>query len=438
MRSRLALSAAAVTTMVVVAFVLPLGYVVKVLAGERAIHSAQLEAQVLAAAVATVPSREILASLVEQTNARSPRPATVYLTDGETIGSAAPVSSALDVARRGRAFTAAAGTGRAVWVPVQTADGTTTVVRVGVPGSLLTRGVMRAWGMLAAVGVALIGMSVLLADRLARSLVQPMRALAAVTRRLEGGELSARVSPAGPPEVASIGYAVNSLADRIGQLVAAEREEAADVSHRLRTPLAALRLDAEGLADPLDRARVAAGVDALERAISQVIHEARQAPRQREQRSCDLAATTRTRAAYWAALAKVQRRPCQIDLPLGGVIEVGTTASDLAGALDALVANVFVHTPEGTGFRIAVQSVANRGLLTVEDDGPGFPAGLRPSRGRSTVGSTGLGLDIARKTAEGCGGGIRLGRSATGGARIELVLPATARRAPTKQTVKAR
>jgi signal transduction histidine kinase len=256
---------------------------------------------------------------------------------------------------------------------------------------------------------------------LARNLVRPIRQLAAVTHQWEQGDLTARLVPAGPAEVAHVGQAVNRLADRIGELVATEREAAADLSHQLRTPLTALRLDADALDDPLERARIGAAVDALESAISQVIAEARQPRRPVGPSSCDLVATTRARAAFWSALAEVQTRPCSLDLP-PDTIEVSASRSDLSAALDALVANVFAHTPEGTAFQISVERAGDGGVLVVADDGPGFPPGHRPTRGRSTAGSTGLGLDIARAVAEAAGGRMRTTSSRSGGGRVELVL----------------
>jgi signal transduction histidine kinase len=427
MRRRLALSAAAVTAMVVIAFVIPLAFVVKLLSTERATDSAQLEAQSLADVLGVFSDRSKVAQLVDQANARGLRTATIYLSTGDVIGPRIPDPTNLKRARAGASFTTSEGNGRVVVVPVKAIDGSTNVVRVEIPAALLNRGVTRAWALLAALGLALVGLSVLLADRLARSLVRPMGQLATVAQQLETGDLTARVAPAGPDEVAHVGQAVNRLAERIGELVAAEREAAADLSHRLRTPLTALRLDADGLGDPLDRDRVGAAVDALETAISQVIAEARQPRRPSGPRACDLVATTRARAAFWAALAEVQSRPCSLDLP-PDAIEVGASSGDLAAALDALVANVFAHTPEGTAFHISVARAGDGGVLVVADEGPGFPPGLRPSRGKSTVGSTGLGLDIARAVAEGCGGRMRTTASRNGGGRVELVL----KRAPAK------
>jgi signal transduction histidine kinase len=92
--------------------------------------------------------------------------------------------------------------------------------------------------------------------------------------------------------------------------------------------------------------------------------------------------------------------------------------------LDALLGNVIAHTPEATGFQVSLQPAAEGGgVLVVADDGPGFADGAAIlGRGESLTGSTGLGLDIARRTAVASGGDFRLGRSASGGACITMRL----------------
>jgi signal transduction histidine kinase len=64
------------------------------------------------------------------------------------------------------------------------------------------------------------------------------------------------------------------------------------------------------------------------------------------------------------------------------------------------------------------------GVLTVADDGPGFPAGADLSRGAGSGTSTGLGLDIARRTAESSGGMMTLCNATPAGALITLTFPA--------------
>jgi signal transduction histidine kinase len=104
---------------------------------------------------------------------------------------------------------------------------------------------------------------------------------------------------------------------------------------------------------------------------------------------------------------------------------VAVSADELEAALDALLGNVFAHTPEGTAFRVEVRTLSDGGVsLAVEDSGPGLSPDL-VARGKSGAGGTGLGLDIARRTAEGHGGVFRISRSASGGARIAMEFPTT-------------
>ncbi|HET9443263.1 MAG TPA: HAMP domain-containing sensor histidine kinase, partial [Acidimicrobiales bacterium] len=211
------------------------------------------------------------------------------------------------------------------------------------------------------------------------------------------------------------------LAARVRDLLAAEREAVADLSHRLRTPLTALRLEAESLA-PADRRRIGSGVDELERAVDRVIAEARR-PARGGPGSCDLVRAVRERVAFWAPLAEEQGRAWSLEAP-ADALPVPVHPGDVEAAVDALLGNVFAHTPEGTGFRVAVGPAPGGGrLLVVEDEGGGLPRAHVVARGASGAGSTGLGLDIVRSTAEAVGGSLRLGGAAGGGARVEMLLP---------------
>jgi signal transduction histidine kinase len=93
--------------------------------------------------------------------------------------------------------------------------------------------------------------------------------------------------------------------------------------------------------------------------------------------------------------------------------------SELILAVDALLGNVFAHTPEGAAFRVTVSPAG----LIVDDAGPGIadPAAA-VQRGVSGAGSTGLGLDIVRRVAEAGGGRLAIDRGPLGGARIALLL----------------
>jgi signal transduction histidine kinase len=428
MRRRLAIAAAGLTSAVVLAFCVPLGLVVRYLAIQRAVDSAELESRSLAAVLATVHDPSVITAIVAEANASSSTPVTVYLPTGSVVGEPQPPSPNIDIARKGRAFTTNGPHGsRDVYVPVRGSSGAISVIRVSAPASLLHRGVARSWVILGGLAALLLVIAVGLADRMARTMVGPVEQLVAVTERLREGDLGARSQPEGPPEIAEVAVAVNLLADRIVDLIATERERAADLSHRLRTPLTALRLDVESVSDRDERARLTADIDAVEQAMARIIRDARRpavSPSGGPSPS-DLETVVEDRMAFWAVLAEDQRRAWSVDLP-ENAHRVSVARADLDAALDALLANVFAHTPEGTAFSVSVCGAANgRSVLVVEDDGPGIADPSVSERGRSGRRDglgTGLGLDIARRTAEAGGGAFRVLTGPRGGCRVELEL----------------
>jgi signal transduction histidine kinase len=139
------------------------------------------------------------------------------------------------------------------------------------------------------------------------------------------------------------------------------------------------------------------------------------------QASCAAGQVVADRAAFWAVLLEDQGRPFVVEV-LEAPDPARVTPDDLGAAVDALLQNALLHTPEGTAVRVTVRPAPGRCTeIVVADEGPGHPAGAL-ARGWSTAGSTGLGLDIARRTAEASGGRLVLAEGPEGGARVTLLL----------------
>jgi len=398
-RRRITLLVAATTSVVLLAFLLPAASLVARVAEARALDGARQQVQSLLPAVALAAGPEQVRAAVDAGVAAGRQVAVVW-PDGTVLGDAGAVVG--DVPTGTSATTEVEG-GTAVVQPVTRADGVA-VVEVFVPRSESGAGVLRTWLVLGGLGVVLFVLALLVADRLARTLTRPVSDLADTADRLGHGDLAARVVPGGPADIRAVGTAVNRLAGRITELLAAERENAADLAHRLRTPLTALRLDADALADGPGRDRLLDDVDELSRTVDAVISEARRTVREGVLARCDAAAVVRDRVAFWAVLAEDEGRPLDVAVP-AAELPVRVAAADLGAAVDALLGNVFAHTPPGTPFAVTVGPGTGGGArVVVADEGPGTtPAGSVP-RGVSGGGSTGLGLDIARRTAEASGG----------------------------------
>ncbi|MDQ3782914.1 MAG: HAMP domain-containing histidine kinase [Actinomycetota bacterium] len=421
MRRRLIVVAAAVASLTVIAFIVPLGFVVRQLANDRALSGAERDAQLIAVQVAAAGAEPATLRSIVGNGTINGNDLTVVLTDRTLYGAPLRPGEVVDPAAVTTAERRWAAGGIAVYAPAFGAAGGTLVVRVFVADSELDRGIGAAYLVLGVLGLGLIIIAVVIADWLARSFVRPIERLSAAASSLGGGDLSTRVVPEGPPEILEVGTQFNRLAERMIRLLEVERETAADLSHRLRTPMAALRLDAERLESGSIKERVLDDLSELERVIDYVIREVRRPGRTSRVTATDLRQVVEERSKYWEALADEQRRHAAVVIPDGEPILVGVPAEDLEAAVDALIGNVFAHTPETTGYTVTCAGVTGAGMVIVDDAGAGFGfEALR--RGHSGGGSTGLGLDIARRTAEDSGGSLTISISPQGGARVILEL----------------
>jgi signal transduction histidine kinase len=344
----------------------------------------------------------------------------VYLPGAVTVGSVhAARADVVRVVRTGRFVSASAGGGTVRLSPVPLAGGGVAVVEVYLP----TWQVLGPWlartGLLAAGGLLAIGIAAVVGHWRTRGLVDSVRAIAAAAGGVGQGRTGIEIPASTAPEVHALIRRLNEISSRVDALISSEREFVADLSHRLRTPLTALRLDSESIGDGPVAERIRHAVLALETDVDDLIRTAARVTSLAPE-NCDAAQVVRDRMAFWATLAEHQGRRCEFVCDEREAV-VGLPDKDVGAVVDALLGNIFQHTPAGTPIAATVVRYAGWVTLVIEDGGPGIvntATALR--RGASSRGSTGLGLDIARHAVTATGGTIHIDRGRLGGARIRL------------------
>jgi signal transduction histidine kinase len=396
--------------MLTVGFLVPLGFSVRSQAELRGLATAQSDARGVATALAAVAGStgsvpgvseaEFILSTFGSDNLL------IILSDKTSVGEIPVDLATLPIAEAG-SVVADVEDGAVALVPVAFAEyETPMIVAAFVSDEKLREGVLNSWLILFALGLIVIIGAVPLADRLAATLVRPVKSLSEAAHRWARGDLTARVSPSGPPEIVESGRAFNSLAEKLADLIAAERERIADLSHRLRTPLAALRLQAESIKNSNQRSALIADIANLEGAVTALIEDVRRND-DHSSSFCDLAEVVSRRMGFWQIVAAAQNRELNVNRPADEEIIVNSADSEILTALDNLVQNVLTHTSAGTGFSVTASS--NPPSLIVADEGSGLSSPNVFDRGSSTGESSGLGLDIVRRIAEASGGDVRIG-----------------------------
>jgi signal transduction histidine kinase len=427
---------AAITSAVVVAFLVPLAFLLRQVAEDRAVAAAIGSSQTLLADAGAVLLTQGIKGVQAAThgltgNQRVGR-VSLYLfrqaspATRDAFGQEVTDPGVSQARTLGESFTRH-GVPTVVYATSELKSGDESLVlvaRTEIGGDLLHQGVESAVAIVAVLGLLVLLIAIVAADRLARRITAPLHELAHIANDMREGPLDTRAPGDGPPEVVALAVALNRLAARVRQLLASERDAVADLSHRLRTPVTALRLDTEFVSDPEVAERLRGHVTQLERTVDAIVHDARRPSRSTEMAapSCDAGRVVGERVAFWSALAEDQGRPLRLALP-DRPLRARLDAADLSDVVDVLIDNVFAHTDDGVPLEIWVVPRADGAVvLTVEDAGSGLPSVDIINRGRSNAGSTGLGLDIVRRAALASGGSLELGRSRLGGALVRLVL----------------
>ena len=423
MRRQIIWLVAATTSVVVLAFVIPLALLIQSFAVGRAMAMAQEEAQGAELLVASLHDDPRLPSLIAKLDSRTPPATSVVTPDGQVYGSPIALDDP-DVVRGRAGGSYEDGNRPAGGVVVRSVlvEGTGTYVVVAwVSRAVLTQGVWEAWLTAVAIGVGLTVISVIAASMVVRRISGPLREVASVAHQLRSGNLGARAEPTGTDETRELAEALNGLADRITELLAAERAAIGEMAHRLRTPITALRLDAEAVSDPELAARLGDHLTEVQRAVDTIVKEARRGVRDDLVVDCNATQVVRERVVFWSALAEDQDRPFHQELP-DEPMRVQMPASDLVDLIDICIDNVFAHTAEGVAFGVTLSKSGDGAVLVIADQGPGFQEGV--ARGSSdVVGRSGVGLEIVEKLVRGLGGTFRTSPPGLPGATVAVSLP---------------
>ncbi|MBN0043655.1 HAMP domain-containing histidine kinase [Streptomyces actuosus] len=289
------------------------------------------------------------------------------------------------------------------------------------------------WGWSAAIGTAGLAASVLLSVRLARWVSRPLSTLDASARRLGEGALGERADVGGgPPEVRRLAATFNTMAARTEALVHGHRAVIADVSHQLRTPLAALRLRLDVLAAGADRdtadelAAAQEEIARLSRLVDGLLAVARAEQATPRPTAVRVGEVVTERLAAWTPVA--QERGVRLAGVSGGptpAVALGT--GHLEQILDNLIANAVDAVPAGGTVTVDHRAAGGTARIRVRDDGPGMTDGAKAVAfrrfGNPEARGTGLGLAIVHRLVTANGGTARLEDTPGGGLTVVLDLP---------------
>ncbi|MDX6664849.1 MAG: two-component system, OmpR family, sensor kinase [Solirubrobacteraceae bacterium] len=281
---------------------------------------------------------------------------------------------------------------------------------------------------------ALLG-GVIVASRVAA----PLRRMAGVASRVDGGDLGPRMAIRNRrDEVGVLAESFDHMLDRLQDAFDRQSAFVADASHELRTPLTVIRgqLEVLALADDPDHDEirrverlVRTEIARMDRLVDDLLLLAQ----------ADGAGFLRLRTIslsdFLGDLVRGLADTAPRRLTLGDVpaIEIEADEDRLAQALRNLLANALAHTTDDGRIRLEAHRDGSRLRFIVDDDGPGIPAAQRavvfdrfhrldPGRSRAE-GGVGLGLSIVRAIAQAHGGRAFADTSPWGGARMVIEIP---------------
>ncbi|MFD0372281.1 ATP-binding protein [Streptomyces sp. NPDC059071] len=315
-------------------------------------------------------------------------------------------------------------------------------VRITYRTSELTERLWTIWGFRAILAVAVLAVAAGLGALAARRLTRPLRELNAMAARFGDGDLTARSPVTGPPETQTLARTLNQGAERLDTLVAAQRIFVADASHQLRTPLTALRLSLDNIADGVDDEFVhedvelaTAEVVRMSRLVDGLLVLARAEAKVAAAEPAPLRQTVEERLAVWRPAADERG----VTIVLSGEFDdrprVLSRPGNLDQVLDNVLSNALEVSPDGGVITVRAEVHPDEVALEILDQGPGMSAAEQARafdrfwRGQGLTGrsGSGLGLSIVKQLVTDDGGTVTLRDAPGGGLCVRIALRLSSR-----------
>ncbi|MFH8493661.1 sensor histidine kinase [Streptomyces coeruleorubidus] len=336
-----------------------------------------------------------------------------------------------------------------ITVPAETAgdDRVVGAVRIVYSTSEMTDRLWTIWGFRAILAVLVLVVAALLGVGVARRLTRPLRQLNDMASRFSDGDLTARSPVTGPPETQTLARTLNQGAERLDTLIAAQRIFVADASHQLRTPLTALRLSLDNIADGVDDEFVREDVEQataevvrMNRLVNGLLVLARAEAKVTAAEPLPLLDILRERLAVWRPAADERGVTIALRGSIDGRPSVLSSPGHLDQMLDNVLSNALEVSPDGGTITVRVDPRDDGVGVSVLDEGPGMSDAEKSrafdrfwrGQGLTGKGGSGLGLAVVKQLATDDGGTVALTDAPGGGLCVTITLRAVSSRASSR------
>jgi signal transduction histidine kinase len=271
----------------------------------------------------------------------------------------------------------------------------------------------------AVASIALVAVAVWLAYRFSG----PLQRLSAASVEMAQGRAVAPVPETGPYALRHAAQSFNAMSRRLMAMFDNQRVLLGSIAHDLRTPITALKIKSEFIADAELRERMRVSLDELQAMTEAALEAARTGMSEELSREVDVAALVESVCADLADMGG------PVAFAEGTAVKALCRPNEIRRAARNLIENAMRY---GLRARVAVRDEGARIGIVVDDDGPGlkpeeiervFDPFVRLESSRSSeTGGLGLGLTLARAIARGHGGDIVLENREGGGLRATLTM----------------